>query len=350
MPFEIPTLPALVQRAAEDLSRAGVDGVLRRSDVAVLSRVLAGGALGLYGMQGWLADQVLPDKCDEVMLARWAALKKVRRNAAVAAVGSVDVTGTDNVQVPANFVWQTRSGARLIATESTVIASGAATVPVVAADPGQSSNLPAGVQVSAVSPLSGLSDDALVSAGGLVGGTDQESIERWRRRVCRAFSMKPHGGALADYETWALEVPGITRAWARGGWVGPGTIGLFVVRDDDAVISPDEPELDAVRDYIAAPGRRPATAEVHVLAPSLLTVDVQIELVPDDSVVRARVAAALADLFLSEADLGARLYRTHIAQAISNTPGELDHTLVAPAADIVSAANELAVLGAITWL
>lgn len=348
MPFEIPTLPALVQRAAEDLARAGVDGVLRRSDSAVLARVHSGGVFGLYGKLAWMARQILPDTCEEDMLARWAQLKDVGRTAVARATGAVSVTGATGVLVQAGFIWQGASGVRLVATADTVLVAGAADVPVQAEAPGQAGNVLAGSAVSAISPLDGLVDQGVVAAGGIVGGTDQELLERWRRRVVRAFRVQPHGGDAADYETWALEVPGITRAWCRPRWMGPGTVGLFVVRDDDASIIPDEAELTAVRDYIVA--KMPVTADLYVLAPTLLSVPVQIRLDPDTETLRGLVTVALQDLFYSEADLGGRLYRTHVSATISNVPGETDHTLVLPAADVVPAANELPVLGAITWL
>ncbi|MGS1116865.1 baseplate J/gp47 family protein [Castellaniella sp. UC4442_H9] len=348
MPFEIPTLPALVARAADDLARGGVDGVLRRSDSAVLARVMSGGVFGLYGLQAWLARQILPDTCEEESLGRWAQLKGVVRTPATRAVGAVDVTGTVDVIVPADFVWQTNDGVRLVVTADTVLTSGTVSVPVAAEDAGQAGNLAAGVLITAISPRAGVSDRAVVAAAGITGGTDVEQLERWRRRVLRSFRVQPHGGDAADYETWALEVAGITRAWARPQWLGPGTVGVFVVRDDDDVIVPDASELAAVKAHIDAV--RPVTAEVYVMAPTLLVVPATIALTPDSDLLRAKVEAALQDLFMTEADLGGRLYRTHIAATISNVPGETDHVLAAPVADIVPAAGELPVLGAITWL
>jgi uncharacterized phage protein gp47/JayE len=348
MPFEVPTLPALVQRANEDLARAGIDGVLRRSDSAVLARVRSGGVFGLYGLLAWQARQILPDTCDEDMLARWANLKGVLRTPATASAGAIDVVGADGVIVPENMIWQTRGGLQVVVTQDTVIASGQASVPVQALLVGQAGNLSESVQVTAISPVAGVTDRATVAAGGLVGGTDQEPLENWRQRVVRAFRIQPHGGDLEDYVTWALEVPGVTRAWARGSWFGPGTVGVFVVRDNDENIVPDAPELAAVLDHIES--KRPVTAEVQVLAPTLLTIDYQVRLDPDTEAVRGKVVQALQELFLSEADLGGRLYWSHMTAAISNVPGELDHTLSQPSADVVPQPHELPVLGDITWL
>lgn len=348
MPFDIPTLPALVQRAADDLSGAGVDGVLRRSDSAVLARVMGGGVFGLYGLLAWQARQVLPDTCDEDMLARWARLKGVVRTDATSAAGLLSVSGADDVVVPKDMLWQTRAGMQLVVTQDTTISGGIASVPVQAVVTGQGGNLAAGLSVTSVSPVAGISDTAVIGSGGLVGGTDQELLERWRRRVLRSFRIQPHGGDLDDYVTWALEVPGVTRAWARRAWTGPGTVGVFVVRDDDDEIVPDASELAAVLEHIES--KRPVTADVSVMAPTLLEVNYQIRLDPDDEVLRAKVEQALRELYLAEADLGGRLYWTHMTASISNVPGELDHTLALPSADVVPAPYELPVFGSITWL
>lgn len=347
MPFEIPTLPALVQRAGEDLARAGVDGVLRRSDSAVLARVMAAGAFGLYGLLAWQSKQILPDSCDEDMLARWADLKGVPRTPATSAQGAIEATGADGVFVPTGMLWQTRAGVQVRVTQDTLL-SGATRVPVEAVVPGAAGNLVAGTQLVAISPAPGVIDRAVVEASGLGGGTDLEMLERWRRRVVRAFRIQPHGGDVDDYVTWALEVPGITRAWVRRAWLGPGTVGVFVVRDDDDNIVPDAAELAAVLAHIQS--RRPVTAEIHVLAPTLLPVNYQIQLFPDGDVLRGKVEEALRELHMAEADLGTRLYRTHVAATISNVPGEMDHKLLSPAADVVPQPQELPVFGGLTWV
>ena len=71
---------------------------------------------------------------------------------------------------------------------------------------------------------------------------------------------------------------------------------------------------------------------------------------PDTEALRGKVKQALQELYLSEADLGGRLYWSHMTAAISNVPGELDHTLSLPSADVVPQPHELPVLGDITWL
>lgn len=75
-------------------------------------------------------------------------------------------------------------------------------------------------------------------------------MESLRVRVIRSYRVIPHGGSVDDYETWALEFPGVTRAWCRGNYMGPGTVGLFVMRDTDPVPVPNPVQLQELKDYI----------------------------------------------------------------------------------------------------
>ncbi len=71
MAYEIPTLPALIQRTEADFERNAPDA-LRRADAKVAARALSGTAYELYGYQNWIARQSNPATCDEDMLLRWA--------------------------------------------------------------------------------------------------------------------------------------------------------------------------------------------------------------------------------------------------------------------------------------
>jgi uncharacterized phage protein gp47/JayE len=347
MSFDIPTLPGLVQRASNDLAQRA-DSVLRRSDSRVLARVHSGAAYGLYGLIGHVARQILPDTCDEDMLGRWASLKSVGRTPEKHAVGAVLVKGSLAVIVEAGTRWQAAGGLQYRVTVDTPLTEMETPVPVQAVLPGQGGNLGAGTVLSAVSPVLGMVDQAVVGGSGIGDGTDIEPLESWRIRVCRAFEIIPHGGAVDDYETWAREVPGVTRAWCVRTYLGPGTVGLFFVRDNDSDIVPSPAEIDTVQSHIEA--QRPVTADLYVLAPQVLAVDYEIRLSPDTDALRGRVEQALRQLHASEGDLGVPLLLSHMREAISTTPGERDHLLIAPADDVVPGVNELPVFGSITWV
>ncbi|MBZ6456682.1 baseplate J/gp47 family protein [Pseudomonas fluorescens group sp.] len=217
-----------------------------------------------------------------------------------------------------------------------------------AVDAGVLGNADAGLTLKLIQPVEGVVNTFTVLAPGLTGGIAQESVESLRARIVRSYRVIPHGGSKDDYETWALEVPGVTRAWCRGNYLGPGTVGLFVMRDGDAEPVPNPAQLAEVKAYIES--LRPVTAELYVLAPVEVPLVYQIHAVPDTSAVRAAIQAQLVDLHEREAGLGETLLLTHIAEAISGSAGETDHQLISPAANVVPSANQLLTFGGITWL
>lgn len=347
MGYEVPTLPALIARAQSDL--AGTEG-LRHSDAQVLSRVMAGGNFGLYGYMQWVAAQILPDTCDEEMLLRLAKLRPIRdRLPATAATGSAAGAGTPGAVLDAGVLFQRDDGVLLRVAVGVTLTAGTVNVQLEAVEAGVMGNTPAGAALRLVSPVRGIVDGFTVTGNGIAGGVEQESIEALRVRVIRSHRELPHGGNGNDYETWALEVPGVTRAWVRRNWLGPGTVAVFIMRDGDPNPIPTEEACAQVLAYITEPGRAPVTAEVYVLAPAAKVVQYASSVTPDTSAVRAAVEASLRELHFREAEPGATLLRTHIAEAISTSAGERDHALALPAADVTAAPNEILMFGGIEW-
>lgn len=346
MPFEIPSLPELISR--EQAALAG-SSALQRSDAEVLARVLAAASYGRYGQQAYIADQILPDTADDDTLRRMARARLKRdRLPAVAAHGQALFTGAAGAPVDAGVLLQREDGVQFrVVTGGKVVAGGVA-LDVAALEPGQLGNTEAGTVLRLVSPVLAVNDTAAVTAPGIEGGTEQESIEALRARVIRSYRVIPHGGSQSDYETWALEVPGVTRAWIVRHWMGPGTVAVFFVRDNDVDPIPSAEACAVVQAYIEQ--ERPVTAELYVIAPVEKPVQYQIKLTPDSSAVRRAVEAELVDLHQRESDLGAELLRTHISEAISGATGERDHDLVFPAGNVQAARNELLTYGGVLWL
>lgn len=345
MPFETPSLPVLINRTQSDLASDS----LRQSDAQVLARTLSGAAFGLYGYLDWISEQILPDTADESTLERIAALRLSQaRKAAMAASGSVSFTAAAGAVLDVGSVVHASDGRGYVVTTAVTTHAGLNTTTVQAVDAGTLGNADAGLNLVAVQPLQGIGSTFTVLAPGLTGGVARESLEALRTRVIRSYRVIPQGGSAQDYEAWALEVPGITRAWCRGNYLGPGTVGVFVMRDDDAQPIPNTAQLAAVQAHIEP--LRPVTADVYVLAPVMKPVSYQLRLTPDTSAVRAAVQAQLRDLHNREAGLGDTLLLSHIAEAISSASGETDHQLASPVADVTAANNQLLVFGGITWV
>lgn len=345
MPFETPSLPVLISRTQSDLASEA----LRRSDAQVLARTLSGTAYGLYGYLDWITEQILPDKADEVTLERIAALRLNRsRNAAQPAEGGVSFSAAAGAVLDADVVLQAGDGRMYRVTAAVTTVAGVNSATIAAVDAGSLGNADAGLQLTLVQPVAGVTNAFTVIAPGLSGGIEMESIESLRARVIRSYRVIPHGGSVDDYETWALEFPGVTRAWCRANYLGPGTVGLFVMRDNDPDPVPNPTQLQEIKDYIEP--LRPVTAELYVLAPTEKPVLYSIHPVPDTTAVRAAITASLKDLHEREAGLGDTLLISHIREAISGSAGETDHSLTLPNANVTAAANELLTFGGITWL
>lgn len=345
MPFNTPTLPALIARAQGDL--AGSSALLR-SDAEVLARVLGGASYGRYGHQAYIAEQILPDTADEATLRRMARARLKRDQLpAVSAQGPAGFVGVAGAVLDAGTLLKREDGQHFRVTLPVTLTGSAGVATLEAVTPGQLGNTPAGMTLRTVSPVLGVSDTFTVLAPGLTAGTEAESLETLRARVIRSYKVVAHGGSQSDYQTWALEVPGVTRAWVRRHWMGPGTVAVFIVRDGDIDPIPTPEALALAFAYID--NERPVTAELAVLAPVEKPVQYHIKLTPDSGATRAAVEAALLDLHSRESDLGVTLLLTHIREAISGATGEKDHQLTAPLDDVPAADNELLTFGGILW-
>lgn len=346
MQYEIPTLPALIKRTEADFERNAPDA-LRRADAKVAARALSGAAYELYGFQNWIARQSNPATCDEPMLYTWADWRlEDGPKPPSAAVGLASVEGASGALVDAGQLYQSKDGRRYAVAEAVKLVGGRARLKMVAEDMGTVGNIEGGT-LEAVTPVLGVSSTALIGPDGIVGGAEQESIEALRARVQAAFKNPSKVGSGADFVEWALEVPGVTRAWALPRWMGPGTFGLVFVCDEDPDLIPTAAKVAEVQAYLDQ--KRPVTSEVYALAPEPYPINFRLSVTPDSTALRAAVEQSLRVLIDDEGSPGKTLLKTHVSAAISNTPGETNHVLFEPATDVVIKPNQVAVPGVFTW-
>lgn len=351
MAFPRPTLTEIIDRVLADLSSrvVGVDGaVLRRSVLGVLGRALAGASHELHGRLDYIARQVIIDTADAEYLERWASVWGVRRKPAEFAIGSVTFTGTPGSSIPVGAVLQRQDGALFETTAAGSIPSvGPVSVAVRATVAGAAGNTAAAVTLTLQQPLSGVQVSAVTASSGISAGSDAEDDGALRERLLTRIQEPPQGGAAADYVNWALEVPGVTRAWVYPMEMGQGTVTVRFVRDDDADIVPDVTEVGVVKDYIDQ--RRPVTADLYVVAPIAEPLDMTIQIQPVTSAVKEAVEAEIRDLIRREAEPGGMILISHLREAISTAAGELDHVIVSPTGNVTHATGEIAVPGTIIW-
>jgi uncharacterized phage protein gp47/JayE len=262
-----------------------------------------------------------------------------RKVAERAAGPALRIFGDDSTLVPAGTEFQKADGT-VIDTDAnaTIIDQGGSfyiDTAVTALETGTEGNCDVGTVLTLVSPVAGVDSEATVQddgdGGGLTGGTAIESVAEMWTRVQQRFSYPPGAGTESDYERWALEVSGVTRAWAEGQALGAGTVRVMFVRDNDASIIPDSSEVAEVQTYIDD-DRAPVTANVTVAAPTAATLNYTIANITD-ATARANIDAALEELI----------------GAIDLAAGSTGFDLTSPAADVTHTELQIPVHGTITW-
>ncbi len=352
MAFERPTLLTLIKRAEADVeaNMPGADARFRRSNLNVLARVHAAAVHGLYGYLDWISRQILPDTAEAQILDRHAAiwLREGRLPAAYAG-GSVVASGTSGSIIPGGSVIARADGVTYTSTSDVTVTGGQALVAVICDEPGQVGNTIAETEMSLLSPIAGVNAALTVSDNGISGGADIESDSALRARLIARIKQPPHGGAAHDYVAWALEVPGVTRAWVYPGEMGVGTVSVRFMRDGDADPIPGADAVAFVHAYIDE--RRPVAVKgLYVAAPIPTPLNFTIEaLLPGSAAVRAAVDAELREMLLREAKPGGTILLSHIRAAISTAAGEIDYSLVTPVANVTHTTGQMAVMGTITW-
>lgn len=344
MPIERPSLKTLIARIDADLESRLSATQLRRSNAAVYARVIAGVSHELHGFVEYLSKQLFFDTAEAEYLDRWASIYGLSRKKATAATGTVTFTLlSDGATVPEGTLLQTESGQTYETTSA--LSDGSASVTALTA--GADGNVAAGDTLSLVSPVEGIYSEC-TTADGISGGADEETDDELRSRLLSRVRETPHAGTAADYEAWALEVAGVTRAWVYPLENGNGTVVVRFVCDNNDDILPTAEMIQKVQAYIDSV--RPVTANVTVTAPTLQAVPFTISgLSPDTDAVKAAVKASLVSLFKQEGSPGGVIYLSHIRAAISAATGETDHVLVSPTANVSLGTGILPTVGDITW-
>jgi uncharacterized phage protein gp47/JayE len=352
MAFVRPTLSEIVNRVQLDfISRLSLVGaVLRRSMVYVLSRVLAGAAHLLHGHLEFLGRQLFPDQSEAEYLVRQASLFGLSKTppdfAQASALFSGSITGTI---IPAGTVLVSASGLTYtVDSDVTLPSHGDVAGAITAVTAGAESTLASGAVLSLQAPIVGVNSTVPI-ASSYQDGVDEETIEALRVRLLEHMRAPAHGGTAADYIAWAKEVPGVTRVWVEPSGLGPGTVVVRFVRDNDGTGPiPDSGEVATVQAKLDA--EKPVHAAVTAIAPIDAPIAFTIHIVPDTSELRAAVTAELRDLLERTSEPAATVLLSSLRTVIGSTTGIDDYTLSVPAANVTHTAGQLPSIGTITWV
>lgn len=324
MAFVRPTLPEIVARVEADfVSRLSLQGApLRRAMVHILARVIAGAAHMLHGHLEYLSRQIFPDQSDDGFLVRQASLYGIAKNPPTYAHAVAVFTGTNGTVITAGHVLTRSDGAQYTTDADATISGGAASVAVTAVTAGATPTLSAGVSLVFESPVAGVNATAEVDDTGLIDGSDEESTEELRTRLIARLSDPPQGGSAADYVAWAKAVTGVTRVWVSALELGPGSVVVRFVRDNDGGgIFPDAGEVTEVQTAIDE--KKPVHAHVTVAAPIPDSLSItMLKIAPNTVALQDAITSAVSDLILRRATpQGTTIYLSEFQAAIGAVAG-----------------------------
>ncbi|GGC90255.1 baseplate J/gp47 family protein [Chelatococcus reniformis] len=360
MPFDVPKLADLRRLNRDHIAAflPGADASVPNSVLRVLSDADAGLATLVFLYLSWLSGQLLPDTAESEWLDRHGRIWLGGRKTPTFAGGLVSFTGTEGTIVPE----ATRLASGSVEYETLdpiTLGPGPTQAPVRALTAGTVGNRDVGATLNLYEPPPLIDGQALVVA--MTGGTDAEADDDLRARVLARIRMPPMGGAAHDYVQWALEIPGVTRAWCSPLEMGMGTVtvrfmmdelragtGGFPTADDIAYVAE---QLDAVRPV--------AVKDFFVLSPVPEPVDFTLDsLNPDTSAIRAAITANVAAMLRERArpafslngiSQGAQtIYSEWVSAAIYATPG-VDNFDLDMADHVMPSPGHMAVPGTITW-
>lgn len=361
MPFARPTLTALRSLAVQDITTSGVPGLtglLRNAVLRVLAWCMAGLAYSVYGYADYIARMGVPFTAEDEFLYAWAALVDVFPKAAAPAHGEAQFTGTPDRILPLRTPLTRGDGVPYeTLAEARVDPSGNLLVAIAATVAGAYTNCPPATPIAIARPVSGINSGG-ETVGETVGGADVEPQHELRNRMLLRYRLPPQGGAQSDYVRWALDVPGVTRAWAVGTGFGAGTVLVYPMLDatsgfpqgEDGAAG-DEPRAPAatgdklvIADHIYP--LQPVTALVYVVGALPLAVDVTLAaLEPNTEQMRDDIRLSLEDMLLLAGEPGGVVYPSQFYQAILATPGIRHFTMTAPALPVQAPPGHLPVMG-----
>jgi uncharacterized phage protein gp47/JayE len=350
MSYTRPTLKELENRSITDIESSVLkkSTILRYSVLKVLGKVMAAMMHLGYGYIDWVVKQLFIETASEFFLKIHAKRYGMKQKEASFAAGNIKITGTNGIEIKKeDAVFVSLNDIEYQPESDAVITDEEAIVKVSCLTLGADGNLESGEVLTLENPIAGIDSEAIIEDEGITNGVDREDIEDLRQRVLDRIKDPPHGGNKNDYEKWAKEISGVTRAWCMPLYLGAGTVGVTFVCDGLDDIIPNEEKLQEVHDYIES--QRPVTAKIKIFAPTKKVINLTLKVNPIDDEIKANIISELK-LFLRENGYPKNtLYLSQFVQTISNADDILSCIIISPALNITLLNNEIAVLGNIVW-
>lgn len=337
-----PTLQQIIDRVHNDSVARLTTDELRRSDLTVFERVIAGVSHGLYSAIEYGRKQLFSDTADTSFLERQASIFGLARRQATKAIATVQFEFANGlVNVPVGTLIQNDSGYQY-QTTSALTSEGICTVRALLA--GSAYNPQDNAEFTLPSPIAGVLKAKLVQV--TTQATDVETDDDLRARVLSRTQNPPRQGTKTDYVAWVQEVEGVGKAWCYPKEDGDGTVTVrFVDTNGDL---PDGTLVDKVQAYLNT--KTNVLATNYVVSPIAQPFNFTLKIYPDNLSNRELAEKAIKELFKKESMPGGTIYLSHINAVLSAISTEDNHIIVEPTTDIVAdSTSYLPTVGDITW-
>lgn len=290
--ISIPTAKELSDKILSDLegSVGQTSPLLPKAFLRVLSVTLGGVLALLLRVVRWTYEQIFVPTADEEALFLRGQEYGMGPTPGQAAILETQIIGTPATSVPAGTIWTGDNGLAYSQDYLSVIeGAGVVTSRFTCLEVGVLGSIAPGGLLAVASPVGGIDGASVVTI--LVEGEDQETTEQFRTRLEQRIAGQPQGGAAADYVRWAMEVPGIVKAFAFR--TNPGEVTVYPLEAaTGASRIPAVGKITEVDDYLEI--KHPLCADTIAAAMTELEVDITITtLNPGDDGTKAAIAEAI---------------------------------------------------------
>ena len=211
--------------------------------------------------------------------------------------------------------------------------------------------------VNLQSPVVNIYDECFVDGDGLTGAQDSESIESFRSRVLDVIRNPVAHFNDSDISRLAKTIAGITRVFVKQATPAAGQVTIYITTDNDTSPIPSAALVSEVKQKLLT--IKPANIsddDLIVAAPGQEVVNFTFTAIsPNTSTMRSSIIENLKQFFADNTSVGIAIvedaYRSAIFSTIDVTTGEqvVSFTLSSPSGTVTPAANELPILGTVTW-
>ena len=298
----------------------------------------------------WLKRQGFPQSATGEFLDLHAQVRGLVRRRGTRASGEIcfqlEEVRSSDTPISAGTVCMNSGGLEFITSEMVVIAAGElfCLAPAMAREAGSFGNVPAeSICQMAIAPI-GVS--RCFNPEVFVGGSDLERDESLRNRVLKSFARLPNGSNAAYYEAEALNTDGVAAVKVLPRARGVGTVDLVVA---SALGAPPAELILALQEKFER--EREICVDVHILAPTPVSVNVDVGLVIENGFDAAdvieRVKTAVMDIFDGRL-LGKDFTRAKLGSVVFGVSGVENYQIFSPTTDVAVSASQIPVSGVVS--